>query len=457
MTDRNQSVHFIAIGGIGMSALAKILLSMGCRVSGSDVRENDVIRDLADAGAVIHIGHDAKNLPDDCGEVIYSSAIAEDNPELLRAKELGLAVTHRGALLARLFNGGRGIAVAGAHGKTTTSGMIAHILELEEKQPNIVLGGILPLIGSNAKKGAGDLWVVEADESDGSFLKLRPYRTVITNIEPEHMNYYKTEENLEDSFLTFAGGSEELILCLDDKRTRELASRLDKGFCSYGLGAENADLTAKNLKAEGFGVEAEVWFKGEHVADLALKVPGEHNIANALAAMYATYLEGVPFAAAAERLRSFTGTGRRFDVLYNRNGVVVVDDYAHHPTEVRATIKAAKDGGFQRVVAVFQPHRYSRVKELYKEFGASFGDADVVIIDDIYSAWEEKIEGVSSAMIVAEAEKNGAKPLYFGDGEKLLDYLAREHRPGDILLLMGAGNIRDTSERLCEILMGDEK
>ena len=445
------AVHFIAIGGIGMSALAKILLSMGYDVSGSDMKESAVTDALKAQGATVHIGHAAANVPEHCGEIVYSSAIREDNPEMIRGRELGIPMIHRGELLARLFNSGRGLAVAGAHGKTTTSAMLALIYEMEGLEPNIVLGGILPAIDSNAKKGDSDIWVAEADESDGSFLKLYPHRTIITNIEPEHMNYYRTEENLENSFYRFAAQSDDLILCLDDRRTRELAERL-KGYHSYGLEHRAVDLTVKNVHHDGLTSDAEVYYLGKKVADLHLNVPGLHNISNALAALLAAYLGGIPFEHAAKHLSTFRGTGRRFEILYNKNDIVIVDDYAHHPTEVKATIRAAKDGGYQRVVAVFQPHRYSRVQELYKEFGKCFGDADVVIIDDIYSAWEDAIPGISSQLIVDEIRKNGVEPLYFGDKAKLLDYLEKEKKPGDIILLMGAGNIRQTSEQLCAML-----
>lgn len=445
------AVHFIAIGGIGMSALAKILLSMGYDVSGSDMKESAVTDALKAQGATVHIGHAAANVPEHCGEIVYSSAIREDNPEMIRGRELGIPMIHRGELLARLFNSGRGLAVAGAHGKTTTSAMLALIYEMEGLEPNIVLGGILPAIDSNAKKGDSDIWVAEADESDGSFLKLYPHRTIITNIEPEHMNYYRTEENLENSFYRFAAQSDDLILCLDDRRTRELAERL-KGYHSYGLEHRAVDLTVKNVRHDGLTSDAEVYYLGKKVADLHLNVPGLHNISNALAALLAAYLGGIPFEHAAKHLSTFRGTGRRFEILYHKNDIVIVDDYAHHPTEVKATIRAAKDGGYQRVVAVFQPHRYSRVQELYKEFGKCFGDADVVIIDDIYSAWEDAIPGISSELIVDEIRKNGVEPLYFGDKAKLLDYLEKEKKPGDIILLMGAGNIRQTSEQLCAML-----
>lgn len=445
------AVHFIAIGGIGMSALAKILLSMGYDVSGSDMKESAVTDALKAQGATVHIGHAAANVPEHCGEIVYSSAIREDNPEMIRGRELGIPMIHRGELLARLFNSGRGLAVAGAHGKTTTSAMLALIYEMEGLEPNIVLGGILPAIDSNAKKGDSDIWVAEADESDGSFLKLYPHRTIITNIEPEHMNYYRTEENLENSFYRFAAQSDDLILCLDDRRTRELAERL-KGYHSYGLEHRAVDLTVKNVRHDGLTSDAEVYYLGKKVAELHLNVPGLHNISNALAALLAAYLGGIPFEHAAKHLSTFRGTGRRFEILYNKNDIVIVDDYAHHPTEVKATIRAAKDGGYQRVVAVFQPHRYSRVQELYKEFGKCFGDADVVIIDDIYSAWEDAIPGISSQLIVDEIRKNGVEPLYFGDKAKLLDYLEKEKKPGDIILLMGAGNIRQISEQLCAML-----
>ncbi len=447
-----KKVHFIAIGGIGMSALAKILLEQGYAVSGSDEKKSAVTDRLTSLGAVIHIGHHGTNVPEDCDEIIFSSAIREDNPEIVRAKELGIKLTHRGDLLARLFNAGKGIAVAGAHGKTTTSGMVAHIFEKCGKDPSIAIGGILPLIASNAKKGEGDLWAVEADESDGSFLNLKPNLAVITNIEPEHLQHYGSETNLTTAFYDFCSQSNDVILCLDDRRTRDLSEHYPKAFYSYGLTGEDVELTAKNIRHSGRSGEAEVWFKGKKVADLKLEIPGDHNISNALAALYCAYLQGISFADAAASLASFGGMGRRFEVLYDEDDLVVVDDYAHHPTEVQATIKAAKDCGYQRVIAVFQPHRYSRVRELYKEFGESFYEADIVVIDEIYSAWEDVIEGISSQMIVDELVKNGVKPFYLRDKKDIIAFLLKEKQPGDIILLMGAGDIRGLTEEFCRIL-----
>ncbi|MEG1478081.1 MAG: UDP-N-acetylmuramate--L-alanine ligase [Clostridiales bacterium] len=456
MTSQKESVHFIAIGGIGMSALAKILLSMGYNVSGSDVKESPLVDKLKELGAHISLGHNADNLPDDCNEVIYSSAIHEDNPELLKAKAMGIPITHRGDLLARFINSGKGLAVAGAHGKTTTSGMLSMILHAVEYHPNIVLGGILPCIDSNALKDDSDLWVVEADESDRSFLKLHPYLTVITNIEPEHMENYGTEENLKNAFLDFCNSSEKIIVCLDNNMVTEIAPNLNNGYYTYGLEHKAVDLTAREIKSKGLHTDSKIYYKGEYVAQLHLPIPGRHNVANALGAMYAAYIVGVPFGDSAAALRNFTGTGRRFDVLYDDKGVLLVDDYAHHPTEVEATITAAKCCGYDRVIAVFQPHRYSRVRDLYKEFGKSFGEADVIVIDEIYSAWENRIEGISSQLIVDEISQKGLKPLYLKGSDAIYDYLKENYAKGDLILMMGAGDIRKTTDRFCAYLKGED-
>lgn len=456
MSSQKEVVHFIAIGGIGMSALASILISMGVKVSGSDAKDSAVVEGLRNKGAEIHIGHSAEYVPKDCTEIIYSSAIPEDNPELLRGKEMGIPITHRGSLLARLFNGERGLAIAGAHGKTTTSGMLGQILHDLNYKPNIVIGGILPDIGSNAIKDDSDFWVVEADESDRSFLKLDPYLTVVTNIEPEHMEHYDNDEEvLKKSFVDFCNSSEKIIVCLDDERVKQISSRFNKAFYSYGIDHKAVDLTVRNIEKNEMSTCSTVYYKGNEVATLNLNIPGCHNIKNALGSMYAAYLVGIPFADSAKVLANFEGTGRRFDVLYDKNGIKVVDDYAHHPTEVKATISAAKDCGYDRVIAVFQPHRYSRVRDLYVEFGESFGEADVIVIDEIYSAWEEKIEGISSKMIVDEIIKKGLDPVYPHGEDDILNYLKANVRKGDLVLMMGAGDICNATKAFCAWLEGE--
>lgn len=446
------AVHFIAIGGIGMSALAKILLEMGCRVTGSDVRDSKIIADLRRAGAEIAIEHRAENIPPDCAEVVYSSAIRKDNPEMLAAQALKIPITHRGRLLSRLFNGKNGIAVAGSHGKTTTSAMLAQILVEAGKDPNIVLGGILPLIGSNSQKGKSDIWVVEADESDGSFLLLEPAHTIITNIEPEHMEHYGSIPQLERAFADFVKKSGEAIVCLDNPLAAVVA---EKSECrTYALDAPVADLKAKYITFSGLSSESSVYFKGEKVARMHLNVPGRHNVSNALAALYGAYLYGVPFEEGVVYLEHFRGAGRRFEILYQNNDMIIVDDYAHHPTEVEETIKAAKGCGFKRVIAVFQPHRYSRVRDLYDVFGKSFAVADEVIIDEIYSAWEDPCEGITSQMIVDQIRKNGGNPLYLPGKDRIVAHVREMLSPGDLVLMMGAGDIRKTAEALCDSLEG---
>ncbi|MEE0775704.1 MAG: UDP-N-acetylmuramate--L-alanine ligase [Bacillota bacterium] len=457
MTSQKESVHFIAIGGIGMSALAKILLSMGYNVSGSDEKDSDRVAELRSLGATIYIGHAAEHVPANCGEVIYSSAInKEENPEYLCALKRNIPITHRGTLLARLVNAGQGFAVAGAHGKTTTSGMLALIMHEMKKSPNIVIGGTLPQIGSNAQKGESDLWAIEADESDGSFLELHPYLTVVNNVEEEHMEHYRTAENLEKAFADFCQNSNDVILCLDSQMVRETAQMLEKPYHTYGLNHQAVDLTARNLRFSGRSSDAEVYYRGEKVADLHLNIPGRHNISNALGAMYAAYLAGIPFADSTRALERFTGMGRRFEVIYEDDDVMVVDDYAHHPTEVKATIEAGRNCGPKRVMAVFQPHRYSRVLDHYVEFGSSFGDADVIVINEIYSAWEDPIKGVTSQIIVDELEKKGLHPIYIKSSEALMDYLKANVQKGDLVLMMGAGDIWKTTKQFGSYLKGEK-
>ncbi|MDO4542069.1 MAG: UDP-N-acetylmuramate--L-alanine ligase [Bacillota bacterium] len=455
MTGQKESIHFIAIGGIGMSALARILLSMGYRVSGSDVKTSYLVEELRKQGADILIGHDAANVPEDCTEIIYSTAIAADNPELLKGREMGIPITHRGDLLARLFNGNRGLAVAGAHGKTTTSGMLGQILHKVDLRPNIVIGGILPLIGSNALKDDSDIWVVEADESDRSFLKLAPYLTVVTNIEPEHMEHYEDDpEVLKKAFSNFCNSSQEIIVCLDNKMVNEIMPSFTGTCHTYGLDHKAVDLTARDIVSNALATTSKVYYKGEFVGELNLSVPGRHNVSNALGAIYAAYIIGVPFRSSMAALMDFSGTGRRFDVLFEDadRHIMVVDDYAHHPTEVAATIAAAKTCGYDRVLAVFQPHRYTRVKELYKEFGAVFGEADVVIMAEIYSAWEERLPEITSALIVDELKSHGVDPVYCHTDGDILAYLQENVGDGDLVLMMGAGDIYKTTEKFCEYL-----
>ena len=452
MYSQKDAVHFIAIGGIGMSALARILLAMGVQVSGSDIRETPLIRALEEQGATVFYGHDGENIPPACTEVVYSSAIREDNPEIVAALARQIPVLHRGELLARLFNSGRGVAVAGAHGKTTTSSMAALIYRKMNKSPNIILGGVLPFLGSNAEKGDSDIWVVEADESDGSFLKLQPSVTVVTNIEPEHLEHYGNLKKLHRAFADFVDGSEQAILCFDDPLTRELAALTATSVRSYGVESDDVELTARDIRFGNLCTSCTIVYKGEAVAELSLPVPGLHNINNALGAMFAAYLDGISFADSAACLVDFTGARRRFEILFRDDNVTLVDDYAHHPTEVRATISAAKSSGAKRVLAVFQPHRFSRVRDLWREFGAAFDEADVIIIDDIYSAWEDPCPGISSQLIVDEIRRRGKEPLYLGGRDSIIEGLKCKCMKGDLVLIMGAGDIRQTAERFCELL-----
>lgn len=443
-------IYFMGIGGIGMSGIAEILLDFGYRVSGSDIKVSNVTERLQKKGAEIYIGQRAENITADIDYAVRSTAIRETNEEYMRVKELGLPVLHRSQMLAKLMEEKKAICVAGAHGKTTTSSMISLAMELAGKDPTIVVGGEIAQIGSNAKSGNGDYLVAEADESDGSFLNLHPWMTVITNVEEDHLDHYQDLEAIRNAFIDFVklpGESGVAVLNYDCPETRQLAQYATGKVVSYGM-ADDAQVRGANVRQEQGESLVDVYQHGQLLGTLRLHVPGMHNISNALAAVAAGLEIGMTFDELAAGLKEFGGARRRFQLLGVVQNIQIIDDYAHHPTEVAATIEAAKGVHDGRVVAVFQPHRYSRTKFLAEKFAEAFDAADEVVLTDVYAAGEDLSEGAESDIIAQHMQR----PAHLVAREQLNKFLQGFVKPGDMVLMMGAGNIWQNSIQLVEDL-----
>ena len=448
--DKKEHIYFMGIGGIGMSGIAEILLDFGYRISGSDIKVSNVTERLQKKGASIYIGQRAENITDDIDYVVRSTAIRDTNEEYMRVKELGLPVLHRSQMLAKLMEEKKAICVAGAHGKTTTSSMIALAMELAQKEPTIVVGGEIAQIGSNAKSGNGTYLVAEADESDGSFLNLHPWMTVITNVEEDHLDHYKDLDAIRDAFVSFVkmpGEDGVAVLNYDCAETRQLAQYVTGKVISYGM-AEDANIRGVNVRQEQSENLVDVYADDHLLGTLRLRVPGLHNISNALATVAAGLALGMTFEELAAGLKEFGGARRRFQLLGVVQNIQIIDDYAHHPTEVAATIGAAKGVHSGRVVAVFQPHRYSRTKFLAEKFAQAFDLADEVVLTDVYSAGEDLSEGAQSDIIA----QHMTRPSHFVERERLNAFLQEFVQPGDMVLMMGAGNIWQNSIQLVEDL-----
>lgn len=445
------NIHFIGIGGAGMSAIAYVLIKRGYEVSGSDLNSGHMSAHLAEEGAMVYMGHAACQV-DDAEAVVISTAIHPNNPELVAAKERNLPILHRSDVLAAILNAADGVAVAGAHGKTTTSAMISCIAAEGNVDPTVIIGGEVSSLGGNARNGSGRYVIAEADESDGSFLKLYPYLAVVTNIEDDHLDHYGTEENIYQAFKQFlanikAGGK--AILCVDNAKVRRLASETDKAVITYGVDGENADYTAKNINYGIDGTTYDLYYQGEFVTAVHLVVPGRHNVLNSIGAFAAAKEMGIATESILVSLKKFGGAKRRFETKGKVNGVWVVDDYAHHPTEIGVTLKAARQTKPERLLCVFQPHRYTRTKLLFDEFCECFRDCDELILTDIYAASEEPIPGVSS-MHLAEGIKaaTGQSVQYIGKLTKAEEYLERIAKRGDLVMTIGAGDVFKIGEEL---------
>ena len=456
----SEHVHFVGIGGYGMSAIARVMLDLGYRVSGSDVSRQELTEKLASRGATVYYGHRPEQV-EGADIVVHSTAVKQDNVELEAARARKIPVIHRSEMLARLMEDRVGIAVTGAHGKTTTTSMIAFAMEQNGLDPTFIVGGVVADLGDNAKAGQGPFVVAEADESDGSFLHYRPAIAVVTNVEADHLEHYDGKfENLKRAYETFIRQIPKeglLVMSADDPHLRELRRAASCRVVTYGF-AEDADITAEHVELSDRTSRSDVYAHGEFLGTLHLALPGRHNVLNALAAIAVCMEVGLSFDAIAQALSRFHGAKRRFQVVAEVGGVLIVDDYAHHPTEIRATIAAAKSTG-RRIVAVFQPQRYTRTYFLFEEFAKAFGEADEVILCDIYSpAGERRIEGVSAARLASEiAVMSNPNTRYIATHEDVIEYLAQNVRPGDLVLTMGAGDVWKVAKGLAEILQIPER
>jgi UDP-N-acetylmuramate--alanine ligase len=463
MLGRTRHIHFVGIGGIGMSGVAEVLANLGYTVTGSDAKASDVTRRLELLGVRVAEGHRAAQVGD-ADVVVVSSAIRPTNPEIVEARARGIPVIARAEMLAELMRLKHGIAVAGAHGKTTTTSMVALMLDRAGLDPTAVIGGRLSVFGSNARLGRGACMVVEADESDGSFLRFSPVIAIVTNLDREHLDHYGTFERVIDAFVEFANkvpfyGA--VVACVDDPNVAALRPRVTRRVVTYGIDDPTADLRGEQVELQALaarcivraGSASRIAPPGEALGELRLNVPGRHNLLNALAAVGVGLELGLSFGVVAAALAEFRGAERRFQVLGESKGILIVDDYGHHPTEIAAVVDAARVARGRRLVVVFQPHRFSRTRELLSEFGKVLARADVVVLTDIYAAGEEPLEGVTvEAVAGAVTQAGGASPTIVKSLSDLPAAIVGLTRPGDLVVTLGAGSIGSVGPLLLDRL-----
>ena len=450
MFRKARRLHFVGIGGSGMSGIAEVLANMGYPVSGSDLAASPATRRLRKLGARVHLGHRSDHVQD-ADVVVVSSAVGQDNPEVIEARRRKIPVIPRAEMLAELMRMSYGVAVAGAHGKTTTTGMVAEVLTRGGLDPTVVIGGRLGKLGSGAKLGKGEMMVAEADESDGSFLKMKPTIAVVTNIDREHLDHYRDLAAIRDAFVAFLtrvpfyGAA---VVCWDDPNVRQVLSRLDRRVITYGL-ASDADISATEISLSGFEASYVARRHGERLGPIRLQVPGRHSVCNSLAALAVGLELDVPFRTIAAALSGFRGADRRFQKKGEAFGAMVIDDYAHHPSEIVATLEAVREGFGARAVVVFQPHRYTRTRALLEEFGRAFSLAECVVVTDVYPAGEAPIAGVDGSKVADALVRHGHTSVVY---EPRLDEAPRVVRSlvrrGDIVLTLGAGNVWKVAEAL---------
>jgi UDP-N-acetylmuramate--alanine ligase len=444
MFKRYQQIHFVGIGGVGMSGIAEVLINMGYRVTGSDARRSEAVERLERLGAKVFTGHQPAHL-EGAHVVVYSSAVARDNVEVQVARQRGIPVIPRAEMLAELMRLKYGIAIAGTHGKTTTTSIVATVLAGAGLDPTVVVGGRVHGLGTNARLGQGEFLVAEADESDGSFLKLSPTIAVVTTVDAEHLDHYADLDAIRHAFLEFVNkvpfyGA--AVVCLDEPNIQEMIPQIEKRVITYGL-ESGADLTARRLQFSGLSSQFDVFHRGRPLGQALLQVPGRHNVLNALAAIAVALDLEVPFERVRASLAGFAGVQRRFQVRGEAQGVLVVDDYGHHPAEIRATLAAAKAGFDRRLITVFQPHRYSRTHHLRREFLTAFYQSDVLIVMDIYPAGEAPIPGVNARDLAEGIAAHGHREVVYMDGDRegIVRHLTESTRPGDLVLTLGAGDV----------------
>jgi UDP-N-acetylmuramate--alanine ligase len=456
MYKKTKHIHFVGIGGIGMSGIAELLLNLGYRVSGTDLRATDSIRRLERLGARVSQGHSAEAVTG-ADVVVTSSAVNRQNPEVLAALERHIPVIQRAEMLAELMRLKKyGIAVAGSHGKTSTTSMVSWMLHLAGLDPTVVIGGKVDSLGGNAKLGEGEFLVAEADESDGSFLKLSPVIEVVTNIDLEHLDYYRDLDHIKEVFVQFMDKIPfygVVVLCLDDPNIASLLPRIQKRMITYGL-SEQAEVHATEIHARGRHNEFTVRRSGRTLGRVSMNIPGRHTVYNSLATIAVGLELEIEFPVIASALASFEGVQRRLQVKGEAAGILVVDDYGHHPTEIRATLDAVREGWpDHRLVVVFQPHRYTRTKALFDDFKTAFHRADLLVLTDVYAASEAPLEGVTSGVLVEAVKRHGQREVYYlPDVEALPRELVPLLRPSDLVLTLGAGNIVRAGEALLGIL-----
>jgi len=453
-----QRIHLVGIGGIGMSGIAEVLLTLGYSVSGSDTKLSTITERLQDLGATIYEGHQAENV-EGAHVVVISSAVKMDNPEVLEAQRRKIPVIPRAEMLAELMRLKYGIAVAGAHGKTTTTSMVASILAAAHLDPTFVVGGRVNQAGTTARVGKGEYFVVEADESDRSFLMFAPVVAVVTTIDREHLDQYASLEDIQSAFLQFVNrvpfyGA--AVLCLDEPNVQAIIPNVKRPIITYGTSSQ-ADLVISDIELKGFSSAFRLTYKGEDLGIFELPhPPGIHNVRNAAAAAAVALYLNVASDLIREGLAKFAGVGRRFDIKGSVNDIVVVDDYGHHPAEIRATLEAARGCKFNRLLVLFQPHRFTRTQHLWDDFSRAFNQADVLALMDIYAASEAPIEGITSEALANSIREAGHKNVsYYHSMQDAIEFLLREAKPGDAILTIGAGNVSRASNELM-VLLGTE-
>lgn len=449
-----KNIHFIGIGGIGMSGLGLILSKMGYNVSGSDLSPNNLTEKLSKLGCRILTGHDATHIPADTEAVVYSSSIDDSNPEIAEARKRSIPVFKRAQALAEILNKKKGIAVTGTHGKTTTTSLISIMLEKCSLDPTVVIGGEVDLFEGNAKFGRGEYVVAEADESDGSFLYLKPLYSVITNIEMEHVDYYKTINEAINSYSAFASNLKNrgaIFYNHEDENTRKALSSFGGDKESFGF-SKGADIYPHDISMNEFRSSFLCVYKNEVLGRVFLKIPGRHNILNSLAAMLAGFKLGLSFEDITRSIEDFSGTKRRFHLRADHDGVMLIDDYAHHPTEIRAVLDACRNWKDRRIIVVFQPHRYTRTMFLAEEFGRCFRGVDKLILTDIYAASEKPIEGVSARNIYDKVLRNGLSDVTMMEKDNIAEHILKLKRRGDMILILGAGDIKEVADELSKKL-----